>query len=89
MRPWIAILAGAALHLGGCALIEPVQPWGKGILAKPEMSFEGDRFAYHGSDTAYVGVMAQEVQGMMPDAVTRTSNLTRCSAASWIFAKPS
>jgi hypothetical protein len=29
------------------------------------------RFAYHGSDKAYVGVMAQEVQAVMPSAVTR------------------
>jgi len=29
------------------------------------------RFAYHGSDRAYVGVMAQEVQAVMPSAVVR------------------
>jgi hypothetical protein len=29
------------------------------------------RFSYNGSDKAYVGVMAQEVQAVMPDAVTR------------------
>ena len=29
------------------------------------------RFSYNGSDKAYVGVMAQEVQVVMPDAVTR------------------
>src|SRR5204862_301381 len=29
------------------------------------------RFACHGSDTAYVGVMAQEVQASMPEAVAR------------------
>ena len=29
------------------------------------------RFAYKGSDTAYVGVMAQDVQQVRPDAVTR------------------
>ena len=29
------------------------------------------RFAYNGSDKAYVGVMAQEVQFVRPDAVTR------------------
>ena len=29
------------------------------------------RFAYKGSDTAYVGVMAQDVQRVRPDAVTR------------------
>jgi hypothetical protein len=29
------------------------------------------RFSYNGSDKAYVGVMAQEVQSLMPTAVTR------------------
>ena len=30
------------------------------------------RFSYHGSDRAYVGVMAQEVQTVMPEAVVRS-----------------
>ncbi len=29
------------------------------------------RFSYNGSDQAYVGVMAQEVQAVMPGAVVR------------------
>lgn len=29
------------------------------------------RFSYNGSDKAYVGVMAQEVQAVMPEAVLR------------------
>ena len=32
------------------------------------------RFAYNGSSKAYVGVMAQEVEQVMPDAVTRDSD---------------
>ncbi|MEH2545051.1 hypothetical protein V1283_001696 [Bradyrhizobium sp. AZCC 2262] len=32
------------------------------------------RFSYLGSSKAYVGVMAQEVQGVMPDAVTRAGD---------------
>ena len=32
------------------------------------------RFSYIGSDKAYVGVMAQEVEKVMPDAVTRGSD---------------
>jgi len=32
------------------------------------------RFSYLGSDRAYVGVIAQEVQAVMPDAVTRGSD---------------
>lgn len=35
-----ALIACAA---AGCAMVEPVQPWEKGILAKPEMAFQGDR----------------------------------------------
>jgi hypothetical protein len=34
------------------------------------------RFSYNGSDKAYVGVMAQEVQTVMPAAVTRGSDGT-------------
>jgi len=45
-RVLIALLAGAAL--AGCA---QVQPWEKGTLARPEMSFEADplqaRFEQH------------------------------------------
>ena len=32
------------------------------------------RFSYLGSSRAYVGVMAQEVQAVMPEAVTRGSD---------------
>jgi hypothetical protein len=32
------------------------------------------RFSYHGSEKAYVGVMAQEVQAVMPEAVVRGSD---------------
>jgi len=32
------------------------------------------RFSYNGSDKAYVGVMAQEVQAVMPAAVVRGSD---------------
>ena len=34
------------------------------------------RFSYNGSDKAYVGVMAQEVQAIRPDAVTRGADGT-------------
>ena len=33
----------AVLLLAGCAPLKPVQPWEKGTLAKPAMTFEGDR----------------------------------------------
>jgi Domain of unknown function (DUF4266) len=38
----------AALLLGGCAGLAQVSPWEKGNLAKPEMTFDGDRL-----DTAF------------------------------------
>ena len=49
---WMAACCALlALAASGCAAITPVQPWEKGDLAKPEMSFEGDRleagFAEH------------------------------------------
>jgi len=32
------------------------------------------RFSYNGSNKAYIGVMAQEVQQVMPEAVTRDTD---------------
>jgi hypothetical protein len=32
------------------------------------------RFSYNGSDEGYIGVMAQEVQAIVPDAVVRDSD---------------
>jgi hypothetical protein len=29
--------------LSGCGIIQPVQPWEKGTLARREMTFDGDR----------------------------------------------
>ncbi|MCB5207814.1 DUF4266 domain-containing protein [Methylovorus mays] len=37
---WLLILS--ILPLAGCSGITRVQPWEKGTLAKPEMTFEGD-----------------------------------------------
>ena len=46
-----AAVLGLAACLGACSAITPVQPWEKGVLAKPAMSFESDRleaqFAEH------------------------------------------
>ena len=41
------------------------------LLGKLDNGLGYYRFSYLGSDKAYVGVMAQEVQSVMPDAVTR------------------
>ena len=40
-RHFLAALVASAL-LTGCSLVKPVQPWEKGTLAKPAMTFEGD-----------------------------------------------
>jgi len=48
-RTLVVVLSLAGL--AGCGALTPVQPWQKGVLAKPEMSFDGDRleagFAEH------------------------------------------
>ena len=38
-----AACALGLLGLSGCSLVQAVQPWEKGRLARPEMSFQGDR----------------------------------------------
>lgn len=39
----IIMVIGLLTVISGCASIEPVQPWDKGILSRPEMTFEVDR----------------------------------------------
>lgn len=39
----IIMVMGLLTVISGCASIEPVQPWDKGILSRPEMTFEVDR----------------------------------------------
>lgn len=39
----IVMATGSLAIISGCASIEPVQPWEKGILSRPEMTFETDR----------------------------------------------
>lgn len=36
------IMTAILLSLTGCQAIQPVQPWEKGILSRPEMTFEVD-----------------------------------------------
>ena len=43
-----AMLSITTLTLSGCAFGTAVQPWEKQTLARPEMTFEGDKL-----DTAY------------------------------------
>ncbi|WP_332826929.1 DUF4266 domain-containing protein [Ramlibacter sp.] len=39
----------ACALLAGCSGLAPVQPWEKGVLARPSMTFDADRL-----DSAYV-----------------------------------
>ena len=44
MKPLaLSLLTATALLLSGCAGVVQVSPWEKGNLAKPEMTFDGDR----------------------------------------------
>ncbi len=47
----LMLMLSGAIAASGCAIGTPVQAWEKGILAKTEMSFEGDKleaqFAEH------------------------------------------
>jgi hypothetical protein len=47
------MLCGALAGLGGCAVLQPVQPWEKGVLAKPAMSFDGDALAQRFEEHIY------------------------------------
>lgn len=47
MNSLISVVRGLSVGLSvclsaGCSLIEPVQPWEKGMLSRPEMTFEAD-----------------------------------------------
>jgi hypothetical protein len=44
-----ALIATSAMLISACSLVQPVQPWEKGNLAKPEMVFDEDAL-----DSAYV-----------------------------------
>ncbi|MGZ3183704.1 MAG: DUF4266 domain-containing protein [Telluria sp.] len=41
MKRFVCAMMGALL--AGCSALPPVQPWEKGELAKPAMTFESDR----------------------------------------------
>lgn len=42
-RTLVPILGATLLALGGCAGLQPPQPWEKGVLARPAMTFNADR----------------------------------------------
>ncbi len=46
-------LALVSSVLSACAQMQPVQAWEKGMLAKPEMTFEDDKLAVRFSEHIY------------------------------------
>ena len=83
-RAWAAAAAGRAWAVAVAAAVGGGGRGGGGgrrsdIALKHDIMLLGHlnnglgyyRFVYNGSDRAYVGVMAQEVQTVRPDAVTR------------------
>lgn len=49
----VALVLAIAAAASGCALVQPVQPWEKGVLAKPEMTFEVDKLDSNFSEHTY------------------------------------
>jgi hypothetical protein len=49
----MALVVLAALAASACSVIEPVQPWEKGTLAQPVMTFDGDRLEMKSSEHVY------------------------------------
>jgi hypothetical protein len=39
--------------VSGCSLLTPVQPWQKGMLARPEMTFGGDSLDLKNTEHVY------------------------------------
>ncbi|MEN9317306.1 MAG: hypothetical protein RIS35_3699 [Pseudomonadota bacterium] len=48
----VLLLSTAALT-SGCGLVQPVQPWEKGTLARPDMTFEVDRLDFEYVEHTY------------------------------------
>ena len=48
-----ALLVSVSAATSGCALVTPVQPWEKGNLARPEMTFELDRLDFEYGEHTY------------------------------------
>lgn len=48
-----AVVAVLCALSAGCTLLTPVQPWQKGALARPEMTFAGDGLDLKNSEHVY------------------------------------
>jgi hypothetical protein len=60
--------------MGGMGMSDIRAKHGITLLGRLDNGLGFYRFSYNGSDAAYVGVMAQEVEAVMPDAVVRGSD---------------
>lgn len=47
------MVMGLLTIISGCSSIEPVKPWEKGVLSRPEMTFETDRLDASFTDHIY------------------------------------
>jgi len=82
------VYCAAGVVRAGCVVRPVVAPTVRGVARRSDIMLKHDisllghldnglgfyRFSYNGSDKAYVGVMAQEVQTVMPAAVLRGSD---------------
>lgn len=48
----LSVLMGITV-LTGCSMIQPVQPWEKGVLSRSEMTFETDRLDANFTEHVY------------------------------------
>jgi len=48
------LMLGPAFALSGCVTLEPVKPWQKGNLARPDMAFDADALESKMAEHVYV-----------------------------------
>jgi hypothetical protein len=53
MKRYASIALCLLATLQGCSVIEPVQAWEKGMLSRPEMTFEVDRLDTNFTEHVY------------------------------------
>jgi hypothetical protein len=46
-------IAACLAALAGCAVVTPLQPWEKGVLARPDMQFDASRLDARNSQHVY------------------------------------
>jgi len=51
---YVLLLASLSFVLSGCVTLEPVKPWQKGNLARPDMAFDADALESKMAEHVYV-----------------------------------